>query len=270
MQTNEIIEELIYLVDTYSSLENNIKAVEAFDSKPQQLPISDVYVTFCANKNEVSFFEDESEECCRRTKVAIKVSFFAPPNKPVQEIYSVAETLMDYLIVKYEGKMKSYEIGEISIDKDLKAFKLPCTMDFIYEKCPAYAQDGTALRPFADFFCKTHVNDETKHVSQEEKDYLLEPFVTGTYVGNGDPEHEIFLGFRPKFVTLFGSGTAALGIEEDKRVAYFGFALRNKSTKGVAITADGFTVTQGDHVVARSTYPMLNAYGQTYNYIALK
>ncbi len=270
MQTNELIKELIDKINAFSSLDTDVKAVEAYNAKPEELPISDIYITFCTSENEVSFFEDENEECCKRTNVEIKADFVASPVTPTEEIYTVAETLMDYLILQYAGKMKEYNIGTIKSDNDLKALRVPCKLSFVYEQCPAYAPEGTAIKPYADFLCKTHVKDTTVHFTNEEKQYCMEPFIFGSYIGDGAAESNIYLGFRPKFVLIFGSGTAGLGFMEDRIEAYFGFALRTRSTKGITITPDGFKVNYGDSVVSRKSYPRLNDFAQTYNYIAFK
>lgn len=270
MQTNELVKELIDKINSYSSLEGEVKAVEAYNAKPEQLPISDIYITFCTNENEVTFFEDDNEECCKRTTVEIKADFITSPVAATSETYAAAETLMDYLILQYAGKMKDYTIGSIKADNELKALRLPCKLTFVYEQCPAYSTDGAAIRPYADFLCKTHVNDTAVHVSQEEKDYWLEPFVFGTYVGDGDPENYIYIGFKPRFVLVFGSGTAGVSLVNNKLEAYFAFAHRTKSTKGLTITGDGFKVNYGDTVVSKQTYPRLNDFAQTYNYIAFK
>lgn len=270
MQTNELVKELIDKINSYSSLQSEVKAVEAYNARPEQLPISEIYITFCTNENEVSFFEDSNEECCKKTLVEIKADFISSPVTPPEESYAAAETLMDYLILQYAGKMSGYNIGRIETDYNLKALRLPCKLNFVYEQCPAYTDDGAVIRPYADFLCKTHAVDSSMHVTQEEKEFLSEPFVFGTYIGDGDPENIIFLGFRPKFVLLFGSGTAGVSTIENGLECYFGFALRSKSTKGITITNDGFKVNYGDTVVSRKTYPRLNDFAQTYNYIAFK
>lgn len=270
MQTNELVKELIDKINAYSSLDTQVKAVEAYNAKPETLPISEIFITFCTSENEVSFFEDENEECCKRTNVEIKADFIASPVTSTEEIYASAETLMDYLILQYAGRMKEYNIGTITTDNDLKALRLPCRLSFVYEQCPAYSVDGVAIKPYADFLCKTHVKDTTIHVSQEEKEYLNEPFVSGMYVGDGASETNIYLGFRPQFVLVFGSGTAGLGFMEDRIEAYFAFALRTRSTKGIAITSDGFKINYGESVVSRGSYPRLNDFAQSYNYIAFK
>ncbi len=270
MQTNEIIKELIDKVNSYGEYEGQVNAVEAYNTKPENLPVSELYVSFCTNENEVTFFEDENEECCKRTTVQMKCDFLASTTKDSTEILKMAETIMDYLINQYAGKMKEYKIGAYAYDKDLRAMRLPCRLEFVYEQCPAYGKDSAVIKPFADFLCKTHVNDESVHVSPKEKDYWLEPFVFGTYVGDGEEENSVLLGFRPKFVLLFASGSAGVSIDGEKVISYFAFALKTKATKGIQLTADGFKVTQGVTVVAKKTYPHLNDFAQTYNYIAFK
>lgn len=270
MQTHTIVQTLIDKINTDFDTLGTYRAIYAYDEKTIEVPIQQTYIAFNTNENAVSFFENENEECCKRTKVEIKANFYAPPNIKTADTYTLAETLFDYLLIEYAGKMSGYNIGAIGVSDDLKAFKLPCTISFIYEQCPAYGDEGAAYKPFADFMCKTHVVDSNIHLTAEEKAYCLAPFVVGTFVGDGEPEQNVVLNFRPKFVILFGSGTAGFSIEDNTIYSYFAFSIGNKSTKGLEMLGNGFKVKMGTNVVSYGTRPLLNTLGQTYNYIAFK
>lgn len=270
MQTNQIIEDLISKINSDLGISQSYEAIQAFDKKVNDLPIKKTYIAFSTNENAVSYFEDDNKECCRRTKVEIKAVFYAPPNVDTLDTYTLAETLLDYLIIEYAGKMTGYKIYDVEVSDDLKAFKLPCRISFVYEQCPAYNVEGVAYKPFADFMCKTHVVDTDIHVSAKEKRYWLEPFITGMYTGDGEAMQEIDIGFKPKFVVLFGSATAGVGYEGNEYTSYLGFSIGGKGTKGLEIKSYGFNVKLGDTVAAKGTHPRLNILGQTYNYIAFK
>lgn len=270
MQTNEIVRDLIEKINACEGAGEKFLAVYAHEYKPEKLPIDKIYIAFETSQNTIGFFEDDSKECCKRTKVTVKSDFISPPNKEISACYCLAEDLMDILTMQYAGKLSSYTIGKAAADNDLKAFRIPCLVELVYEQCPAYNDEGTAIKPFADFFCKTHVNDSVIHLTSDEKEYINAPFVTGMYGGNGEERQEFELGFRPKFVLVFGSGSSGIGITDGVYTAYFGFALRNRATKGIEITQNGFAVMVGSLVISKNVYTNLNSYAQTYNYIAFK
>lgn len=79
------------------------KAIYAFDESNIELPIKKTYVSFATNENSVSFFDDENEECCKRTKVEIKANFYSPPSDKTIDTYTLAETLLDYRLKEHKG-----------------------------------------------------------------------------------------------------------------------------------------------------------------------
>lgn len=270
MQTNEIVKELIEKINTDLGATQTYKALYAFDEKNIDLPIKKTYVSLSTNKNSVSFFDDENDECCKKTKVQIKANLYSPPSDKTIDTYTLAETLLDYLMIDYAGKITGYTIGCVKVNEDLKAFELPCVIDFVYEQCPAYSEEGSGYLPFADFLCKKHVDDSEIHVTAEEKAYWLAPFVTGTFVGDGEASQQIILNFKPKCLFVFGTGTACIGYEDEEHTCYFAFSIDGKSTKGVTINGNGFTVKMSDTMKSKGTMAKLNVSGQTYNYIAFK
>lgn len=270
MQTNEIVKELIDKINGDLEVTGTFKALYAYDDKNITVPIEKTYIAFSTSENTVSFFDNSNKDCCKKTKVEIKANVYAPPIEKTVDTYTLTETLLDYLLIEYAGKMSGYTIDKVRINKDLKCFELPCSITFIYEQCPAYSGEGSAFKPFADFMCKTHVDDGNIHVTAEEKDYWLAPFVCGTFSGDGETEQKIFLGFKPKCLFVFGSGTAGIGFENDKHTCYFAFAINSKGTKGLSVESDGFTVKMSDTTVSKGTVAKMNVSGQTYNYIAFK
>lgn len=270
MQTNEIVKELINKINTDLGMAQTYKALYAFDEKVIEMPIKKTYVSLSTNENAVSFFDNENNECCKKTKVEIKAKLFSPPGNKTIDTYTLAETLLDYLMIDYAGKITGYTIGSVKVNEDLKAFELPCVIEFVYEQCPAYNTEGTAYKPFADFMCKTHVDDKDIHVSAQEKAYWLAPFVTGTYVGDGEQTQQIVLNFKPKCLFVFGTGTACMGYENNEHTSYFAFSIEGKSSKGVITNASGFTVKMTETMTSKSVTAKLNVSGQTYNYIAFK
>lgn len=270
MQTNQIVKALIDKINEDKGVLENYEAVYAFDEKKIELPIKKTYVSFSTNENTVSFFEDENKQCCQRTKVKIIAKLFAPPSEKTIDTYTLAELLLEHLLLTNEGIISGYSIGSVRVNDDLKAFELPCTIELLYELCPSYVQPGHPYLPFAEFMCKTHVDDSDIHVTAEEKDYWKAPFVTGTFVGDGEAQQDIIIGFKPKCLFVFGTGTACMGYENGEHSCYFAFSISGKSTKGVAVSDMGFTVKMTSTMTSKNVTAKLNISGQTYNYIAFK
>lgn len=270
MQTNEIVKGLIDKINGDKDVLASYEAVYAFDEKKIELPIKKTYVSFSTNENSVKFFEDENEACCKRTKVEVKVNMFSPPTEKTIDTYTLAEVLLENLLMSYEGVISGYYIGSIKVNDDLKAFELPCIIEMIYEECPAYVQPGHPYLPFADFMCKTHVDDKISHLTAEEKQYINAPFVTGTFVGDGEVQLDIFLGFKPRCLFVFGTGTTCMGYENNEHTCYFAFAISGKGTKGIEIFPEGFSVKMTPTTTSKNVMAKMNVSGQTYNYIAFK
>lgn len=270
MQTNEMVREMISRINSFEGAGKSFQAIVAHEFRPSVLPIDKVYISFSTNENSVSFFENENKDCCRKTRVEIRADFICPTVMSISQTYTLAETVLDDLTIEYAGKMDTYKIGKADVDSDLKALRLPCVITFVFEQCPAYNPEGSSIKPFADFYCKTHVDDSIIHLTDEEKKYINAPFVVGTYGGTGEENQFIDLFFRPKFVVVFATGSAGIGKDGDTFNCYFAFALRGKATKGIQITENGFKVTQSETTVSKGVHPLLNYFGQTYNYIAFK
>ena len=269
MQTNEMIEELIDLINEYSVEGEDFEAIFAFDGRVSPVPIDKTYIAFSTNETAVGFFEDENEETCKKTDVTIAVDFYFSPRRKAKEIYSLCESVMDYLMVEYAGKMTDYSAGELKIDDNLRLVRLPCRMSFTFEQCPAYASGGATILPFADFLCKTHVNDGTAHLSAADKAYLSEPVAVGTYVGNGESSKTVSLGFRPKALFIFQSGSSMVALENGSVVSLFGAAAGSRAGKGVSLSENGFSVSS-ENSSAYGVQTKLNSLAQTYVYVAMR
>lgn len=272
MQTNEVIKKLIDLVNNDFSATGTFEAVYAFDKKNLLLPIKKTYIAVRTTENAVSFFTDETQECCQRTKVEVSVNLYSPVREKTIDTYTLAETVLDYLCIEFAGKMDGYKIGSIGVDDDLKAFKLPCKLYFVYEQCPAFTDQGAVLKPYADFYCKAHVTDEVMHLSKEERKRFEEPYVMGVYSGDGEKEQKISLDFTPSILFVYAASSSVVGkdSETDEFITYFAIATKLKSMKGLYIQSNGFRVSQGDTISANNTHPRLNILGQSYAFIAFK
>lgn len=267
MQTNEIIQQLINKINAYYVDGESFEAVFAFDGRVSPVPINKTYIAFSTNETKVNFFEAQNSETCKRTCVTIAVDFYSSPKRRARDIYALCESIMDHLMVEYAGMMTDYRADELKIDDNLRLIRLPCRMSFTFEQCPAYSVGGDAILPFADFLCKTHVLDAASHLTSEEKEYLASPLVTGTYTGNGESSKAITLGFRPKAVLVFQSGSALFSDDSNGSRSLFAVAAGSKGSKGLSITDSGFSVTNAN-TTAYGVTAAVNSLAQTYAYAA--
>lgn len=271
MDTNEIITKICQKINTSEELPVEATAGVAYDAVCDPIPIDRYYVVLNGHESESQLFENRNYECCQRKQIVIKMNCYAPLNENNARINALALKISDILLGYFDGKMTGFRIGSISVEDSLKVFCLPCKLFFTYEQCPASVSGDSVLRPFADFMCKTHVNDNVSHLTEDEKAYLSQPFVVGSYDGWGDGNSQLVnLGFYPKFVFVFAPATALLSMSTDKPITYCGVAGRGLISKGISLQSVGFKVAQTETYSSYGVYPKLNELGRTYAYIAFK
>ncbi|MBQ8028618.1 MAG: hypothetical protein IJ262_04350 [Clostridia bacterium] len=270
MQTNELVSEVISMINNAYSYLGNFEAINAFDKKDLPLPIKKTYLAVRTTENLVNFVKNDNMELCEKNDIEVSINIYAPLRESTVEIYTLAEALLDSLSTYYSGKIKGYFIGAISVDDDLKAFKLPCKLFVVYEQCPAYSEEGAIIKPYAEFFCKSHIKDEVMHVTEDERAYFSQPFVTGTYEGDGESEQIIYLDFRPKVIIVYRASGCVYGLSEDLPASFFAVSSNAASMKGLYPVSNGFRVNQNSTYVSKGTYPRLNEAEVTYGYVAFK
>lgn len=271
MDTNEIITRIIEEINASSDLPAETKALTAFDSACDPIPIDQCYAVLNGYESDSQLFETENSECCQKTQIVIKMNCYAPLDASNAQLNVLAFRISDKLMSSFEGKMTGYNIGCVTVEDSLKVFCLPCKLFFCFEQCPASVTTDSILKPYADFLCKTHVTDSTSHLTGSEKAYINEPFVVGSYTGLGDGNSQVVeVGFYPKLVIVFATGTAFLSMSTDKPIIYIGIAARSLSSMGISLQSAGFKVTQNESYSSKGVYPKLNELNMNYAYIAFK
>ena len=271
MNTNEIITMACQKINESEDLPVEVTATVAYDTICDPIPIDRYYVVLNGHESESKLFEDKNEECCQKTSIVIKMNCYAPLDENNGTINELALKLSDILMGYFEGKMTGFKIGSVTVDDSLKVFCLPCRLFFSYEQCPASVTEDSVLKPFADFLCKTHVNDTVSHLTEAEKEYLNEPYVLGLYTGLGDGDAQVIdLGFYPRFLIVFAPSTALLSMSGEHPVVYFAMAARGYPSKGVAIQRNGFRAGQSEIYSSYGVYPKMNELDRKYVFIAFK
>lgn len=120
---------------------------------------------------------------------------------------------------------------------------------------------------------KAHQEDPNLHLTPQQKDWVATPFILGSYVGNGQEERMIELGFTPRFLVVLG--------HEMSPFEYSAYMVHTNQFMAVAC-GDGFTLgislAEGGFVVYLNkagpsdgtTSVQMNVTGVTYHYFAVR
>lgn len=250
----------------------NVKAVLSYSGDSIRAPIKKIYLAFMTGENNVSHYNDETtRKCCRVNKISVSMNCYSPANLAAETVIAKAEAVLDRLCDHFNGEMIGYSLEKASLDDDSKAVKIPCTLFFRYESCPAYDTADSTLLPYADFLCKVHTANKEIHVTAAEKEFLKNPVVAGRYTGSGEEDREVFLGFRPKLLIIYELGSQLVSYDAENAVAIYRFAFcgGGGNTRGVTLTTTGFKISKSIAVRTGGAICQLNELLINYAYIAV-
>lgn len=211
----------------------------------------------------------ERQEYCRLARIKANLSICVPFSKGGHKCHDIFTRITNALT--FRTNLNILESGCVQIKSDRDTDALVMTGWFLMEAdfCPADSTDEN----FASFLdkelmCGSHIRNETIHVTQVDKQKWNEPFVVGSYFGNGDSTQTVELTFRPSFVLAFVPGFPSVRVNFTAATAKTYFAVGSEfSSSGVVLTENGFRVTSG--TVGGATLA-LNEMGISYSYIAFK
>ena len=274
MTTANLVREIVTMINE-DVLEDTdtVEAVLSFDDRTVPQPLTKIYFAFLIGLDNVSLLDDGTQSACQLTQLRISMNCYAPPGENAIEVAAYAEDVLSKVNENYSGIMQGYEIGTAAIDDYLKALKVPCTMFFRFEQCPAFQITDSVILPFADFFCKTHVLDTTLHLNAGEREKLNAPFTAGTYVGLGayNPV-TVQLTFTPKLVLIAPQNApfAELDAVRNTLLCRAAVAATGVSDSLITLQNAGFTVTQPETVPYDGAIRSLNEANRTYFYVAFR
>ena len=274
MTTSNLVREIVRLInEQVLQSTDDVEAVLSFDDRTVPQPVDKIYFAFLIGQDKVSLLEDSTQNACQLTQLTISMNCYAPPGENAIEIASQAEAVLDKVNEHYSGIMQGYEIGSAALDDYLKALKVPCSMFFRFEQCPAFQISGSVILPFADFFCKTHVLDGSVHLTISEREKLNEPFVTGSYVGLGayNPV-TVPLSFAPRLVLIFPQDAAFAALDSTHNTLLWraAAAAANMTDSAITLLQTGFRVTQPDTIPFDGSIRSLNETNRVYCYAAFR
>lgn len=117
-----------------------------------------------------------------------------------------------------------------------------------------------------------HFNDNQKHLTEKDKDFVNESIVVGKYCGDGKATQEVTLPFEPKFLIVFHEEAQVnfyIGPTQ-LNLCNFGIASKEGCTEGVSIKENKLTVSQTLNPVKDGVIINLNSYLDHYIYFAFK
>jgi len=271
MISKPLIEEIISLANNELLIAIFSKAFRGFNREELDIPINNLYLSFMPEETKISYFEDDTATTCRKTEFTLKMTVYAPATRRGEQVQAIAEVVADFLSDKYMGEMTGYTIGDLSYDDGVNALTLPTHFRFVYYECPLEGVDDAPADTVPDtFFCKSHINNGDIHLSEEDRLLLTEPFVVGSYTGNGaEAGQDIVLGFRPKLVIVYRNSYHASLYSSSDGISkcYMSVAAGTSYMRGLLITDDGFKART---VATSNATTYLNDSSGSYTYIAFR
>lgn len=124
-----------------------------------------------------------------------------------------------------------------------------------------------------DSALQEHVQNTSLHLQGNQTAWIKQPFVSGTYTGDGAKTKTVTLGFRPALVIILPQAYGPLEINTTQQTPVIRFAIGadGQGSSGLTIAANGFTVSQDQSVPpAGLSMVSLNQSNVAYRYFAIK
>lgn len=226
----------------------------------------------------VDSFEENDEgvlvenEYCRQAKIKLRLSIHAPYSLGGEACHDAFTDIIDCLTFASGLDILYSGCEGVVSDRDTDAFVLSAWAMVNASLCPA-GSTGLDFPSFInkELLCGSHIKNDNIHLNEEQRLYLSQPFVTGTYFGIGGTR-SINLGFKPSVVIVVASGFPLYSSNHASHVnhAYAGIGLPNGNSLGIELTQSGFKVKESTAEAIRTVFPMLNEVGTTYFYMAFR
>ena len=266
----DIIDELLELLTDNPITSESFTVIKGFEPNSLPIPIPEVYLSLVPDSVSVTYYDNENEEYCERTKIVIRLNCFVPLQASGSVANEISEGVLDYINDRYPESVTEYSVGEIDYDSNIRAYKQTSLVTFTFEQCAAENSDSDELTVPKNFFCKTHVLDSDIHVSGAEKELINYAFSKGEYSGTGsESSQEVIVGFPARYVIVYRKSyhPSVYDSSSGKVICYTAYAFSGALTRGITMTSIGFTVK---NVSDSAGETRLNEANATYAYIAYK
>lgn len=132
--------------------------------------------------------------------------------------------------------------------------------------------DFNSDNQLVDTALAAHLDDGVCHLTAAERSLALEPFLNGSYQGDGQASRILTLNFAPRFGVVFPMSNSPCEFDFDVAVTLcsFGFLTPLGASLGLERLATGFRVRQISPPAAAASLPFLNSAGVLYCYAMWK
>lgn len=125
-----------------------------------------------------------------------------------------------------------------------------------------------------DSYFSEHSSNMEMHLSESDREKLIEPYYIGSYIGNGNSTRELALecSFEPSFGIIFclNNPMGITQFDQKKHSNYSAFVSQRGSTLGAKLEGKNLTVTYYMSASVESECEGLNVSGRTYFYIMFR
>ncbi len=258
----------------------NITFMTEYPPQAKAVPLRNSVVSVGLAEVKISdiFKENENgelvrEEFCRQADIHIVLGIHVPDALGGGTCHEVFAKIVDYLTFSSDLNIISSSCGHVTSDRNTESLVMDADIHISSEFCPA-DETGLYFESFSNktFFCESHIADRDLHFRNGERELLSNPCYVGTYIGTGTSTRTINIGFPPRFVFAFATGSSPVGIdfENAEGKLYFGYSISDSGSSALECTSNGFKVHSGSSYKAGNVYPVLNATGYSYVFYAVK
>ncbi|MBQ7101879.1 MAG: hypothetical protein IJN81_09605 [Clostridia bacterium] len=270
--------DIVKWLNEQTEVFGEISFLTEFPPRPKATPLKNPIISVGLDSVKISdFFKENSEgelvpdEYCRLADIRLRFSIHVPYSMGGTACHDAFTRTIDCLSFKSDLNLVQSGCEAIVADRETDAFVMKSWADVQAQFCPAESSEVQyeAFLP-KTFFCASHINDTSLHVSAEEKARWNSTITVGTYFGTGEASRSIKLGFRPSAVIVIPSLMPMFYTATGASYCLSGVAAQSFATSGLSINDSGFTIKQGTSENCGDTYVLLNKTNVDYCYIALK
>lgn len=207
-------------------------------------------------------------EHCRTAIVTLRFSIHAPYSLGGIACHEAFADIIDCLTFDSGLEITTSGCDAISEDRDTDAFVLKAHAEVKSVMCPA-AETDLVFPSFSDktLLCGTHIRDENIHLTEAQRTFLEQPYVSGRYLGTGTATRTVDVGFEPTEVVVTAGEYPPLVTGDGMNECYSATAVQSGGSMGVELTETGFRVFNGDSRAIAGCKPMMNETGLSYIYL---